>query len=196
MADGLVKEPFTDEDWHEVQSFDCGDEPFAREVSDWLRGPAEADSAIASIHHPDRPGRVWLYRLEDGTLVGFGALGKSEWRWKGKKDPKVRLTIIIWLGIRKEFRGQPPGPRENRYSAQILDDLIAEALEEQEAYPVLGLFVQTANTRAIELYRRAGFTEELDTYTDKTTGVAYQRMAMVLNPEALLRSVQAGAKKN
>jgi hypothetical protein len=41
--------------------------------------------------------------------------------------------------------------------------------------------------RAIELYRRAGFTEDLEPYTDRATGIQYQRMAMVLNPEALLK---------
>lgn len=195
MSDGLTKEAFTLDDLDEVQSFDCGDEPFAREVSDWLKGPLGADSAATSIGHPERPGRVWLYRREDGTLVGFGALGKSEWRWKGKKDPKIPLTVIIWVGIRKEFRGKPDGPREGRYSAQILDDLIAEALEDQETHPVLGLFVQTANIRAVELYRRAGFAEELDSYIDKQSGVEYKRMAMVLNAEVLLQVVQAGSKK-
>jgi ribosomal protein S18 acetylase RimI-like enzyme len=113
----------------------------------------------------------------------------------GKKDPKIPLTVIIWIGIRKEFRGKPDGPREGRYSAQILDDLIAEALEDQETHPVLGLFVQTANVRAIELYRRAGFTEKLDSYMDRQTGVEYRRMAMILNAEALLQAVQAGTKK-
>jgi ribosomal protein S18 acetylase RimI-like enzyme len=194
MPDGLAKHVFTEDDWEEVQSFDCGDEPFAREVTDWLRGPFGSDSALTAIRHPDRPCRVWLYRLEDGALVGFGALGKSEWRWKGKKDPKVPLTVIVWVGIGKEFRGQPPGLREGRYSAQILDDLIAEALEDQETHPVLGLFVQTANVRAIELYRRAGFTEELEPFVDKQTGVEYRRMAMVLNPEALLRLRAAAGK--
>jgi ribosomal protein S18 acetylase RimI-like enzyme len=187
MSEGLVKVVFTEDNWDEVQSFDCGDEPYAREVSDWLKGPAGADSALTSIRNTDRPVRIWLYRLASGSLVGFGALGKSEWRWKSKKDPKLPLTVIIWVGIGKEFRGQPLGPREGRYSAQILDDLIAEALEDQETHPVLGLFVQADNVRAIELYRRAGFTEELEPYVDRQTGVRYFRMAMVLNPVALLR---------
>lgn len=195
MSDGLVKEAFTHDDLPEVQSFDCGEEPFAREVSNWLKGPLEADSAITSINHPQRPGKVWLYRLENGTLVGFGALAKSEWRWKGKKDPKIPLTVIIWVGIDKAFRGKPDGPREGRYSSQILDDLIAEALEDKQTHPVLGLFVQTANTRAIELYRRAGFTEKLDTYTDKETGIEYQRMAMILDSDALLQIVRESTKK-
>ncbi len=194
MPQGLFKDVFTESDLEEVQSFDCGNEPYQQEVANWLKGSLGADSALTSINHQERPGKVWLYRLEDGTLVGFGALGKSEWRWKGKKDPKIPLTVVIWIGLGKEFHGQPPGPREQRYSWQILDDLIAEALEDEETHPVLGLFVQTANVRAIELYRRAGFTEELEPFVDKQTGVEYQRMAMVLNAEALLR-LRGPAKK-
>jgi hypothetical protein len=93
MADALVKHPFTPDDWPDVQDFDCGDEPYEREVSDWLKGPAEegVESALNCIADDQRPGRVWLYKLGD-RLVGFGALAKTEWRWPGKNnDPRLPL---------------------------------------------------------------------------------------------------------
>lgn len=129
MADSLTKHPFTADDWADVQAFDCGDEPFEQEVADWLRGPAEpgVESALNSIADETRQSRVWLYKLGD-KLVGFGALAKTESRWPGEnKDPRLPLSIIIWVGIQKGYRGQPPGPREGRFAAQILDDLVAEA---------------------------------------------------------------------
>jgi ribosomal protein S18 acetylase RimI-like enzyme len=190
MSIPLKKQTFSEANWAEVQNFDCGSEPYELEVSAWLKGQAGEDSALTSIHHPEKPGRVWLYKLPDNTLVGFGALAKSEWRWKGKKDPKIALSIIIWIGLQKEFRGQPPGPKEDRYSTQILDDLIAEALESQETHPVLGLFVHRDNVRAIRLYQRAGFMENLEPTKDGQ----YLRMAVVLNPE-VLRRVLAAANK-
>lgn len=194
----LTKHPFGDDDWESVQAFDCGDAPYELEVSRWLKGAADEDSALASIHNDKRPGKVWLYKLDDGTLVGFGALGKSEWRWTGKKDPRVPLTVIIWVGLQKEFQGQPPPPtpKEERYSARILDDLIAEAVADAETHPILGLFVHKDNVKAIRLYQAAGFTADgLDPVRDTAGEVAYYKMAMVLNDEALLRLLPPRAKK-
>jgi ribosomal protein S18 acetylase RimI-like enzyme len=76
-----------------------------------------------------------------------------------------------------------------------MDDLIAEALEDQETHPVLGLFVQSANARAIRLYERLGFAGAMEPYTDKETGVEYQKMALVLNDQALIRLRDEGTKK-
>jgi hypothetical protein len=38
MSMQLTKHLFTEADWEDVQSFDCGDEPHEREVADWLNG--------------------------------------------------------------------------------------------------------------------------------------------------------------
>jgi hypothetical protein len=75
MSQSLVRDAFTEEYWDEVQAFDCGSMPWELEVSDWLKGPIGTDSALTAIHNAEKPGRVWLYRLENGQLVGFGALG-------------------------------------------------------------------------------------------------------------------------
>ena len=93
----LIRNSFSPSDLAKVQGFDCGDAPYEREVAAWIQGPdsPEIDSAATSVNHPKRPGRVWLYRLDDGTVVGFGALGFSEWRWRGKKDPHVPVSILF-----------------------------------------------------------------------------------------------------
>ena len=194
MSSLLTKVEFTEATWDEVQGFDCGDKPYQLEVSNWLKGELGKDSALSAIKNTERPATIWLYQLEDRRLVGFGALGKSEWRWKGKKDPKIPVTLIIWYAVQKEFQKQPPGPPEGHYSAQILDDLMAVALDDQLTHPVLGLCVQAENQRAIDLYKRVGFTESLDPFIDKETGGKYQRMAMVLNAAALLQIRDAALK--
>jgi ribosomal protein S18 acetylase RimI-like enzyme len=191
MALALAKYPFSRADWDEVQSFDCGSKDHQREVSDWLKGPEGADSALSAIHATP-PAHVYLYRLEDpddaavrGELVGFGALGQTRWRWTGKKDPFVPLTILIWFAVRNEFKRQPPGDPDGYYASQILDDLIAEALERQDTHPILGLCVRPENVGAIDLYRRKGFSVELSLFMDKQTGVEYLRMARILSAERL-----------
>lgn len=188
MANALVKDAFTAADWSEVQTFDCGDEPYAREVADWLKGPLEADSALAAISNTQRPVRVWLYRREeDEALVGFGALGLSRWRWTTKKDPYIPLTVIVWVALGKGFRGQPAGPKESRYSSLIIEDLVAEALDTKDTHPILGLFVHKDNTAAINLYRRHKFTAELDAPSDPN----YLRMARILDGAVLTRLILA-----
>ena len=193
----LTKHLFSDEDLASVQDFDCGSAPYELEVSNWLKGSADQESAIASIHHPVRPCKVWLYKLEDGTLVGFGALGKSEWRWKGNKDPRVPVTVIIWVGLQKEFQGQPPppSPKEQRYSVRVLDDLINQASEDKETHPVLGLFVHKDNVKAIRLYQAAGFTDDLDPLRNKAGEIEYLRMAVILDVDSLLGALPAKSKK-
>jgi len=189
----LARELFTEDQWDEVQDFDCGEAAYQKEVSDWLKGPFGADSALTSISNTEKPATVWLYRLPDGELVGFGALGKSRWRWKGKKDPFIPISVIIWYAVHKKFQKKPEGPREGHYSYQILEDLIAAALEEQDTHPVLGLAVHKDNERAIRLYLNIGFTEELSPFTQD--GVEYQRMAVVLNAEALGQLWEEAKKK-
>jgi hypothetical protein len=190
MPPALEKFEFTEEDWDEVQAFDCGDKPYQLEVSNWLKCPIGQDGALTTIKR-DPPGKVWLYRLPapDGRIVGFGAMDKARegWRWKGAKDPKIPVTLILWYGVQTPFKKQPPSANpDDHYSSAILDDLIACAYDDQETYPVLGLCVQQDNTVAIDLYKRKQFTEELSTFTDRETGVVYARMARILNPGHLI----------
>lgn len=184
MAETLTRHPFTKADLRDVQDFDCGDEPHELEVSNWLKGSDEqgVDSALNSIAHLEKPGRVWLYRHGD-QIVGFGSLARTEWRWPGKNnDPKLPLSIIIWVGVQKRFWGMPAGPKENRFSAQILDDLVAEAQLDAKTHPILGLFVHKDNARAIRFYKEAGFSDELLQRVEKT---GFYKMFVVLDDEAL-----------
>jgi len=197
MNAGLTKHVFTKSDWADVQNFNCGDRAFEQEVASWLKGADTlgTDSALNSINHSDKPCRVWLYKL-DGVLVGFGSLAKTEWRWPGKNnDPKLPLTIVIWVGLQKEFQGQPLGPKEGRYSSQILDDLVAEAEQDAKTHPVLGLFVHKDNDKALKFYRDAGFSDELVQRLNKATGeIEYYKLFVILDDDAL-RELLASTKK-
>ena len=195
----IIRTRFAYADLESVQQFDCGDEPYEREVANWIRGKegAEIDSALTSINHPDHPGRVWLYKLTTGTIVGFGSLGYSEWRWKGKKDPKVPVTLIIWVGLQREFQGKPEGAvRDHKYSTIILNDLIKEAEKDRETHPVIGLLVHKDNVRAIKLYERFGFAQGFEPIRNKATKeIEYIRMAVVFDDEAVLRLRDLANKK-
>ena len=180
-----------------MQQFDCGGAPYEQEVAAWIRGKDGEDSALTSIAHPERPGRVWLYKLPDGTLIGFGALGYSEWRWKGKNDPKVPVTLIIWVGLQREFQGKPEGvSKEHKYSTMILNDLIKEAEKDQATHPVIGLLVHKDNVKAIKLYEWFGFAQGFEPIRNKETKeIEYIRMAVVLDSVSVLRFRDAAKKK-
>lgn len=193
MAESLIRQIFSAADLPDVQDFHCGDEPYEQEVADWLKGSDEpgTDSAVNSINDPVRPSRVWLYKL-DGKIVGFGSLAKTAWRWPGKNnDPSFPLSIIIWVAVQKEYWGLPDGPKDARYSAQILDDLVAEAELDAKTHPVLGLFVHKDNHRAIKFYKDAGFSDELVQRVDKT---GFYKMFIVLDDDAFEAAVEAARK--
>lgn len=190
MSEPLTRHVFSADDLPDVQDFYCGDEPYEKEVADWLKGPAVGgvDNAVNSIVHPDKPSRVWMYKI-DGQLIGFGALAKTDWPWPGKNnDPKLPLSIIIWVGVDKKYQGQPLGPKEGRYSAQILDDLVAEAEVDAKTHPVLGLYVDQNNKKAIRFYKEAGFSDELPQRVEK---IGLYKMVIVLDDEALVATLEA-----
>jgi ribosomal protein S18 acetylase RimI-like enzyme len=83
------------------------------------------------------------------------------------------------VGIQKRFWGKPDGPPDERFSAQILDHLIFQAIGHTERQPLLGLFVDPRDVRAIRVYEKAGFTRFSKTYTDAASGVTY--ISMLLN---------------
>jgi ribosomal protein S18 acetylase RimI-like enzyme len=178
MAHELRKIPFTEELLPRVQPFACGDEPWQREVSDWIKAPRGAAGAVDEL---ERGTRIWLYITEEGELVGFGSLAATMQRWPATKSPPIPATVIPVLGVDSKFWGQPPGPPEDRYSARLLDDLIEEARAQRQERPILVLYVHLANVRGIRFYERAGFTELHKPYTDKRTGQQYKRMVLVLN---------------
>jgi GNAT superfamily N-acetyltransferase len=174
MPTTLIPVAFSSELLPLVQDFDCGDEPHEQELAKWI-----VTEAIPTI---DAGGKVWLYATEDKQIVGFGSLGISNWRYPDPQSKRISVAVIPAVAIKKQFWGQPPGPRENRYSSQILDHLILEAAKLPITAPVLGLFVHPANTRAVKLYERAGFVLFSRTYTDPQTQVTYQSMVRILPP--------------
>lgn len=92
-----------------------------------------------------------------------------------------RLSLSRVDRGKKTFWGGPPGKPENRFSAQILDDLIYEAgvaVVTKGRMPLLGLFVHESNARAMRVYDRSGFTRFHKLYKDKATGANYQGMLL------------------
>jgi len=91
--------------------------------------------------------------------VGFGALGKTKWNWPTPSDKRVAVALIPSVGIQSQFKGQPVGPPEERYSSQIMLDLIAEARGIPDMNPLIALFVHPDDLPAIRLYKRIGFQD-------------------------------------
>lgn len=156
----LQKVPFTKELLPIVQEFFCGDLFWEREVSDWIK---DAQNGALDEIRKDTC-EVWLYADPDGQLVGFGSLGATKWRWPTPQDSRVPLNVIPALGVNQRFWGKPEGPRQDRYSAQILRDLIETARTHTERRPLLGLYVHPQNLRAIRAYENAGFAPFSKTY--------------------------------
>jgi ribosomal protein S18 acetylase RimI-like enzyme len=177
MPSNLIRIPFTEDLLPKVQAFDCGDEPWEREVSDWIKAPRGGGGALDELEHG---ATVWLYVTDDGELVGFGSLAAAVQRWPRSKDPQVPASVIPMLGVDRKFWGQPPGAPEERFSARLLVDLIAEAQTHRAERPILVLYVSIENARGIKYYERAGFAELHKPYTDKNTGRVYKRMVLVL----------------
>jgi ribosomal protein S18 acetylase RimI-like enzyme len=177
MSGSLTRIPFAEDLLSRVQGFECGDEPWQREVSDWIKAPRGTGGAVDEV---DEGTRVWLYLGEGGELVGFGSLGTAMQPWPGPDDPQLSASTIPVVGVDRKFWGQPPGPRDERYSARVLDDLITEARARRDERPILLLYVHVDNERASRLYERAGFVELNEIYTVKETGRRYKRMVLVL----------------
>lgn len=185
----LKKVVFTEEMWNDVQNFECGDRPFEKEVSTWLKAE---DGALASVIHKNKSKRsqVWLYKLDVDVLVGFGALARGKWRWKGQDDPQIPVTKVIWYAVAKEFQKKPEGDRDGHYSFQIFDDLLDEAMSTKHTHPLMGLFVSADNIRAIELYREFGFTDD-----GFLAEEGYQKMYAILDQAVLDRMLDEEWKK-
>src|SRR5665213_2509602 len=154
MPRRLEKSPFAPQDIDLFQTFSCSDELWEREVSDFIQG--KSNGVLLDL---ERGNQVWYYYTREEGIVGFASLGESKWRWPLPGDSAVPLNLISMLGIDRRFWGQPEGPAEDRFSAQILDDVIIEARSPALRKPLLGLFVHIDNHRAKRLYQRAGFTE-------------------------------------
>ncbi len=168
MADSLIVVPFTRDHLPRVQEFACGEEDHERELADWIR-----QEGLTTV---ERGGKVWLYVTEAKEIVGFGSLVVTRWHYPEPSSKRTSIALIPAVAIQKPFWGKPEGPREGRYSTQILEHLIAEAAQLPIQEPILALYVHPANQRAIKAYERAGFQPFGQTYRDPSSGVTYVSM--------------------
>jgi len=161
MSARLTAIPFTKDDLDAVADFHCGDNPWAEYVAEWIKG-APGGVLVALDIGTD----IWLYLNDDNEIVGYGSLGTSEWNYPDpyKTAPggkKVCLNMIPAFAVQSQFHGQPPGHWSQHYSSEILNDLIAEAtrrcVQDPSLAPLLGLFVDERNARAIRHYENHGF---------------------------------------
>jgi RimJ/RimL family protein N-acetyltransferase len=167
MAD-LVAIEFRKDHLDLFRDFDCGQEPYERELAEWIR----QESTIALSQGT----KVWIYATSDKAIIGYGSLGVTRWNYPSPSAKRIALAIIPSLAIHRQYWGKPEGPREKRYSSQILDHLITEASFLPLKVPMLGLFVHPENLRAIKAYERANFRQFSQTSVDKVTGVTYCSM--------------------
>jgi ribosomal protein S18 acetylase RimI-like enzyme len=149
MPDTLRAEPFTVAKQALLSHLHFGDDEWTREIGVWITG-AEA------IEASEKPGtEIWLYYLRD-RCVGYGVLGASSWRYPPPNGDRQDVTIIPMLGLLPECQGKPDGAApEERYSSQLLSDLLSRATDRKPKVAVL--FVHPDNARAIGLYQRFGF---------------------------------------
>src|SRR5947209_1809151 len=104
MPGSLTRIPFTEGLLAKVQGFQCGDEAWEREVSDWIKAPRGGGGAIDALEHG---AEIWLYVTAEGDVVGFGSLAQATQRWPRFKDPPVTASVIPMLGVDRRFWGQP-----------------------------------------------------------------------------------------
>lgn len=161
MPDKIRREDLTLDKLALFSDFDCGDEPWQRPVSDWIRCQSSDPSDSADKSIKSKRCKAYLYRNKDGKLIGFGTLGKSKWNWPKLTDPKIPVVIIPWIGIAKPFHGQPTGENEVRYSDQIIADLYH--LAKAYGLELLVLYVDPRNLSAIKVYKRNGFAANTET---------------------------------
>lgn len=141
-----------------VQSFDCGRELWAELASDWIKQAPPYRCALASMQKYGTS--VWLYVMPDPYadekhLVGFSSLGVTQWAGPLPGGEKRELGHIPMLAVASAFQGKPDHDDARRYSRQIMEHVIAQAIERR--FHELCLKVHCNNERAIGLYRRFGF---------------------------------------
>ena len=169
MAQDLLVQSFSAALLPDVQDFSCGNEPWQVEVAEWIKGESK-DNALTRMAGGTE---VWLYRNAGREVVGYGSLGKTEWRWPPPKGPWEVVSIVPYFGVQTRFQGEPKdAPRDARFAYQILRDLVAKAA--CQGTRILGLFVDEDNKRAINFYEHVGFM------TLTVGGKKYLRMYLYL----------------
>jgi ribosomal protein S18 acetylase RimI-like enzyme len=178
----LTKYPFSEADiaLPEVQAFDCGDAPWDVEVAEWIKSRSGDNSVLEDKRRFGT--EVWLYRDEDGRLVGYGSLGQTKYTWPVGTKRKEIVSVIPFIGVERAFHGEPrdAADRNDKYAYQILDDLLDHAAGITTRFPLVALSVDDRNTRAIKFYQYKGFVDLK--IPRVVAGVTYVRMAVPLKP--------------
>ena len=123
----LTKKPFTEADLEmpEIQAFDCGPDRWDIEVATWIKSASGDNSVIEDMKRFGT--EVWLFRDDQGKLVGFSSLGQTKYTWPVGSKKKETVNVIPFVGVHKDFKGEPKeAERDDKYAYQILDDLLAE----------------------------------------------------------------------
>lgn len=169
---------FTEADRGRLVGFSCGDEVWSRLATEWILGSDVLDSMSKWGT------RVWLFETVDGTIVGFGSLGTSKWKWPPPSGAqRLTITLIPMLGIDVRYRGQP-ADEAWRYSRQAMSHLISEAEhiandwsgKPDERPRWLVLQVHKDNARAIGFYEHFGF--ELMSDVERAPGHFVMKLAI------------------
>jgi ribosomal protein S18 acetylase RimI-like enzyme len=169
--------PFVEESLSlpEVQSFDCGDEPWAITINEWIK------SGDAVTNMRKRGTKIWLYYV-NYALVGYGSLGVTNWPILFPEEPKKPVLILPNLGVQKQ-------EKRKGYGTFICKHLIGEAqtlyrervAKGKPIAPLLGLLVDPRNGDAKSLYKSVGFSEYSYSHYEPDDGVRYEGMAKLLD---------------
>lgn len=185
----LFRLSFIEEDLPAVQGFACGAEPWEVYLARWITNTTTNEKSVIEHLHDDT--QVWLYLTEQGDIVGYGSLGITTWKYPAPfGSEEATIAVIPAIAVSSTFQGKPPGDWRQRYSTQILSDLIATATQDYQTGkfpdPVLGLFVDSRNIRAKKLYSRIGFIDYGKPF--KRAGYSDQRMLIKLDVSSLANS--------
>lgn len=166
MIDALTFVDFHPSMVNLIRDFSYGSASYQIELASWILN----DSAEAI----ERGTKVWLYSNQAGQIVGYGSLGQSNWRFPDATSKRTPLVVIPAVAIREEFWGKPESSvKGERYSTQIIEHLLTEALAWPGALPAVGLYVHPDNLAAIKLYERFRFRLFHNSYVDPVTQVKY-----------------------
>ncbi len=141
------------DEYMDVSAMDCGPEPWATDLTDFLK----EDALEQQIHGLNKT----ICFLHDGEWVGFASLLSSSIRVEDVPELTDRAGLDVGLkefpcvlvgrfGVHKDVQGRG-------YGAFMLGWIIAETLETNLGVRFLSLHVDGDNTRARTFWERHGF---------------------------------------
>lgn len=142
---------FDGEDASLFRDFHCGESLPAKLAEEWIKGPA----ALRSLQ---RGNQIIAYLNATDKVVGFGAIGRTHLLLPQLVGQRTEIAFIAMVAVAEAFQGQPQNVGiTERYSGRIVQDLI----ERSRAFglPLLGLYCDPANVKAVSLYAKLGFQQ-------------------------------------